>query len=109
MAAVAFAGADERIAYDDLRSALREVLRDAVPQKHEVTRAIQQMCKIAKDMKVRSATQRTGGEDSDSADEADVPAVDWQDETFLINDVFLRFYLRWIHRVELLNSRQSLN
>jgi hypothetical protein len=49
-------------------------------------------------MQIKTALQRDsdiGGEDEDKVD---IPALDWKDERLLINDVFLRFYLRWVHR-----------
>jgi hypothetical protein len=103
LSAVAFAGAKEQTPYDDLRTALREVLQNDLPQKHEVTRSIQYMVEIAKAMQVRSAKQRDGGEVSDPEALVDVPAIDWVDDTLQINDVFLRFYLKWIERPNLIN------
>ena len=99
LAAVAYAGAGDQIAYDDLRSSLRTILLDVPPQKHEVTRAIQHMCDIARQMQTHNAPRRDQPEvELEENSGVDVPAVDWQEDTLQINDVFLRFYLRWIHR-----------
>lgn len=101
LAAVAYSGANEATSYNDLRSALRDVLTETPPLKHEVTRAIQQMCDIAKKMQVRNALVRDQQDElavANDKDVSDVPTIDWQDDTLQINDVFLRFYLRWIHR-----------
>ena len=101
LAAVAYSGANEATSYDDLRASLRDVLAETPPQKHEVTRAIQQMCDIAKKMQVRDALTHNQQDELAIArdrDVIDVPTIDWQDDTLQINDVFLRFYLRWIHR-----------
>jgi hypothetical protein len=102
LAAVAFSGAHEQTAYDDLRSALRDVLMETPPQKHEVTRAIQHMCEIAKQAQVHDSLRRNNASSAtdEGADQIELPAVDWQNDTLQINDVFLRFYLRWIHRSE---------
>jgi len=70
-AAVAYGGANEQISYDDLRSTLQEVLLDSVPQKHEVTRAIQQMCRIARTMQLNNALQRDSDANPDDEDETD--------------------------------------
>ena len=94
---MAYSGAAEKTSYDDLRSALRDILTNAVPQKHEVTRSIVQMCDIAKKMQVKKALQRDAeAEDTDS--NVEIPPIDWKDDQIIINDVFLRFYLRWVHR-----------
>lgn len=42
--------------------------------------------------------QQNAADADDVEASLDIPAIDWQDETLQINDVFLRFYLRWIHR-----------
>ena len=97
LAAIAYSGAGEQTSYDDLRAALREILSKAVPQKHEVTRSILQMCGIAKKMQVKSAMQRDA-EAEDAIDTVEIPPIDWKDDQVMINDVFLRFYLRWEHR-----------
>ncbi len=105
LAAVAYSGASEAITYDDLRSALRDVLVDTPPQKHETTRAIQYMCDIAKRMQIKDALSRDQTESLGTdleGNSTDIPTIDWQDDTLQINDVFLRFYLQWIHRPKVL-------
>jgi len=102
LAAVAYSGANEQTAYDDLRSALRDILSEAAPEKHEVARAIQHMCEIAKQVQMHDALRRSNSpiQTEEEVDQIEIPSVDWQNDTLQINDVFLRFYLRWIHRYE---------
>ena len=61
-----------------LRGALQEVLADDLPQRHEVTRVLVAMTKIARKME---------GE----------PVVDYDEEYEIlhISDPFFAFYLRW--------------
>jgi hypothetical protein len=47
------------------------VLLDSVPQKHEVTRAIQQMCRIARTMQLNNALQWDSDANPDDEDETD--------------------------------------
>ncbi len=69
----------DTINYETLRSSIRDVLSDNIPQAHEVTRVLEQMSLIA------------------SSDEASTPVLDWEkDEQRLhITDPFFAFYLKW--------------
>lgn len=69
----------EMIPYEQLRSAIRDVLSDSVPQAHEVSRVLDKMAEIA------------------ANDEASTPVLDWEkDERRIhITDPFFAFYLRW--------------
>lgn len=69
----------EKIEYEELRSAIRIVLSDNIPQAHEVSRVLDKMSEIA------------------SSDEASTPVIDWEkDEQLLhITDPFFSFYLKW--------------
>ena len=69
----------DTIEYETLRSAIRDILSDNIPQAHEVTRVLEKMAEIA------------------STDEASVPVLDWEkDERKLhITDPFFAFYLKW--------------
>jgi hypothetical protein len=79
LAAIAITGPKKELHYDDIRSALRAVLVDKHPQKHEVTNALKQMVDIAKEMSVEN------------------PAIDLDNDTVFIQNPFFRFYLRWMH------------
>lgn len=67
------------IEYEELRSAIRAVLDDELPQAHEVSRVLEQMAKVS------------------SLDESSVPVIDYEkDERKLhITDPFFAFFLRW--------------
>ncbi len=67
------------IEYEVLRTAIRAVLDDDVPQAHEVSRVLEQMAKVS------------------SLDESSVPVIDYEkDERKLhITDPFFAFFLRW--------------
>ncbi|EGQ7978605.1 hypothetical protein ACPF31_002654 [Vibrio cholerae] len=69
----------QTVTYEELRTAIREILKDSVPQAHEVTRVLEKMSEIA------------------SSDEASTPVIDWEkDEQKLhITDPFFAFYLKW--------------
>lgn len=69
----------ETIEYEQLRSVIKEVLTDDIPQAHEVTRVLEQMTRIA------------------SSDEASTPVLDWDKEErkLHITDPFFAFYLKW--------------
>lgn len=101
IAAIAFADAPEKLPYDDLRTALKDTLTDAIPQKGEITRAIGHMVEIAKKIQ-NETTTLNDNEQTTENDRIDVPSVDWKDDTLYINDVFLRFYLKWIHKAEVI-------
>jgi hypothetical protein len=82
LAAIAHTGPLTELRYVQLRTALRDVLADAVPQQHEVTRVLDQMSQIAR--------ERLEGE----------PVVDWDGEleTLHISDPYFAYYLRWAVR-----------
>ncbi|MER6572550.1 ATP-binding protein [Streptomyces sp. NPDC001093] len=77
--AIANTGPVLAIGYDQLRLSLREVLKDEVPQRHEVTRVLDQMTKIAKE------------------DIEGEPVVDYDEglSTLHVSDPYFAFYLRW--------------
>lgn len=69
----------DKIEYEKLRSAIRLVLSDNIPQAHEVSRVLDKMSEIA------------------SSDEASTPVIDWEKEEQIlhITDPFFAFYLKW--------------
>ena len=69
----------DTIEYEQIRSAIKAILIDALPQAHEVTRVLERMAEIA------------------SSDESSTPVIDWdKDENKLhITDPFFAFYLKW--------------
>ncbi|MCX5644744.1 MAG: hypothetical protein NTZ17_08665 [Phycisphaerae bacterium] len=69
----------ETIEYDRLRSAIREILADKLPQANEVSRVLEKMGEIAQN------------------DEASTPVIDWekQEQKLHITDPFFAFYLKW--------------
>lgn len=79
--AIADTGPLTSITYEQLRAALRNVLHpyDDLPQKHEVTRVLDEMSKIARD--------QIAGE----------PVVDYDSElaTLFISDPYFAYWLRW--------------
>ncbi|GAA2154593.1 hypothetical protein GCM10009760_53650 [Kitasatospora kazusensis] len=79
--AIAHTGPALSIGYDQLRISLRGVLKSDVPQRHEVTRVLDQMTKIAKD--------EIEGE----------PVVDYDEglSTLHVSDPYFAYYLRWGH------------
>ncbi len=68
-----------KIDYETLRSSIRELLSDDVPQAHEVTRVLEKMAQIA------------------SKEEMSVKVLDWDDEEqkLHITDPFFAFFLKW--------------
>jgi hypothetical protein len=76
--AIAETGPLPKISYDVLRSSLNNVLKDKIPQRHEVTSVLKQFSKISHEM----------GSDV---------GIDWDaaGRSLDISDPFLRFYLRW--------------
>ncbi|HEX4296080.1 MAG TPA: TniB family NTP-binding protein [Rhizomicrobium sp.] len=76
--ALAETGPKAAVSYEELRTALSDMLTDMVPQKHEITSALRHL----------SAISRKIGAES---------AIDWDEEKREINiaDPYLRFYLRW--------------
>jgi hypothetical protein len=79
LAAIAKTGPLTQLTYEDLRAAIRDVLAEEPPQRHEVTRILEKMTEIAK--------ERIEGE----------PVVDYDSDlgTLFIADPFFAFYLRW--------------
>lgn len=69
----------ETIEYEQLRSAMRKVLSDKIPQAGEITRVLEKMAEIA------------------ATDEASTPVLDWEKEErkLHITDPFFAFYLKW--------------
>lgn len=65
--------------YEDLRSAIREVSADQIPQLHEVARVLKHMSTIA------------------ASDQSSTPVIDFEedDKKLHITDPFFAFYLRW--------------
>jgi hypothetical protein len=69
----------ETVDYESLRTSIRDVLADNIPQAREVTRVLEKMAEIA------------------SSDEASTPVLDWEkaDQRLHITDPFFAFYLKW--------------
>ncbi|PWV88041.1 hypothetical protein [Pantoea ananatis] len=69
----------QTIQYEELRSAIRDLVQDTPPQAHEVTRVLEKMSKIA------------------ASEEASTPVIDWEkeDRKLHITDPFFAFYLKW--------------
>lgn len=69
----------DTIQYEALRASIRDIVFDAPPQAHEVTRVLEKMSEIA------------------SNDEASTPVIDWEKEEqkLHITDPFFAFYLKW--------------
>lgn len=67
------------VEYEPLRTAIRGILNDTLPQAHEVSRVLEQMAKIS------------------STDESSVPVIDYEkDERRLhVTDPFFAFFLKW--------------
>ena len=65
--------------YEDLRSAIREVALEEVPQLHEVARVLKHMSDIT------------------ATDQSSTPVIDFdeEDKCLHITDPFFAFYLRW--------------
>ena len=80
--AIAATGPLTQITYEELRASLREVMASEPPQRHEVTRVLEEMARIAKD--------QIEGE----------PVVDYVSDvaTLYISDPFFAYYLRWAVR-----------
>ncbi|WP_141630121.1 hypothetical protein [Saccharomonospora azurea] len=79
LAAIAHTGPLTSVTYEQLRSSFREVLASEVPQRHEITRVLEEMSKIAR--------QHIPGE----------PIVDYDEEmsTLHISDPYFAYYLKW--------------
>jgi hypothetical protein len=69
-------GADE---YDELRTAIRAVLDEELPQAHEAARVLEQMAKVS------------------SLDESSVPVIDYEKEErkLHVTDPFFAFFPSW--------------
>ena len=69
----------QTIEYEQLRSAIREILAEQIPQAGEVTRVLEKMAEIA------------------SSDESSTPVLDWEkeDQKLHITDPFFAFFLKW--------------
>lgn len=78
LAAIAATGPRTAIRYEELRSALKDVLSGAIPQAHEITNVLGQMTKIAKD-----------------ADGEPVVEYDADYSTLHIADPYFAYWLRW--------------
>ncbi|MEZ5920273.1 MAG: hypothetical protein R3C60_02870 [Parvularculaceae bacterium] len=76
--ALAETGPKSAVPYDELRASLNDILKEMVPQKHEITSALKHLAKISKDIGAETA-------------------VDWDDAKREINiaEPYLRFFLRW--------------
>lgn len=76
--AIASTGPKATVTYDEIKASLADLLKDRIPQKHEVTAAFKHLSRISKDI----------GADS---------AIDWDDDgrEVAVADPYLRFYLRW--------------
>lgn len=76
--ALAMSGPRAVISYDELRELLGSILREQVPQKHEITSALKHLSKISREIGAGSA-------------------IDWDDDKreITLTDPYLRFYLRW--------------
>ncbi len=79
LTAIAKTGPKTELHYNDLRASLRDVLNSEPPQRHEVTRVLEEMTKIAR--------EKIDGE----------PVVDYDValETLYISDPFFAYFLRW--------------
>jgi hypothetical protein len=79
LAAIACTGPLTSITYEQLRQALRWVLLEELPQRHEVTRVLEEMSRIAR--------ERVEGE----------PVVDYDAELGVLHvaDPFFAYFLRW--------------
>lgn len=77
--AIAQTGPLTEIRYEELRTAMREIMEDSVPRAHEITRVLEKMTEIAQ--------EEIEGE----------PVLDWDKEmsTLYIADPFFAYYLRW--------------
>lgn len=69
----------QKVDYEQLRAAIRQLLQSDVPQAHEISRVLEKMSEIA------------------SSDEASTPVLDWDKEArqLHITDPFFAFVLKW--------------
>ncbi|WP_162888405.1 ATP-binding protein [Streptomyces cavourensis] len=79
LAAIAHTGPGTELTYEEIRAALKDVLSSDAPQRHEVTRILEEMTKIA--------ANEIPGE----------PVVDYDVELgkLYISDPYFAFFLRW--------------
>lgn len=79
LAGIAHTGPLTELTYEQLRSSLREALESEPPQRHEVTRVLEQMAVIARD------------------DIEGEPVIDFvaQLGTLYISDPFFAYYMKW--------------
>ncbi|MEZ0111962.1 hypothetical protein ABH920_005980 [Catenulispora sp. EB89] len=80
--AIAWTGPLTEVTYEQVRGGLREVMADEIPQRHEVTRVLEEMARIAR--------EQTQGE---PVVDYDVPLA-----TLYIADPYFAFFLRWGQR-----------
>lgn len=90
LAGIASTGPKTEIDWTEIRSALRKVMADEPPAKHEYTRALEHMSRIARDLVWEEESERLIGD----------PAVEFDPEMdkFHISDPFFAFQLRWMVR-----------
>ncbi len=76
--ALAATGPKSLVSYDELRQELNNLLKEQVPQKHEITSALKHLAVLAREFGKGAA-------------------IDWNEDTREVNlvDPYLRFYLRW--------------
>ncbi len=91
LAAIAETGPLTELTYEELRASLRQVIQGDPPQRHEVTRVLEEMAKIAK--------EQIEGE----------AVVDYDAElaTLYISDPFFAYFLRWGVRSSSANGARS--
>lgn len=90
--AIAWTGPKAELTWTEIRAALREVLDEEPPQRHEYTRVLEQMSDIAHKMMWDEANERFIGD----------PVLEFDAElgTVHISDPFFAFQLRWAIRPE---------
>lgn len=94
LTAVAALGPKTRTSYDDIRSSLQSLLlSSSMPAKHEITSALINMTKIAK--------EKIEGE----------PPIEWvsSEDSLVITDPFLLFYMKWATHHDAPGSELPLN
>lgn len=69
----------ETISYDTLRASIREIIDEDLPQRHEISRVLEQIADIS------------------YTDSSSTPVIDWQkdDDILTITDPFFAFFLKW--------------
>jgi hypothetical protein len=88
--AIAWTGPKTELSWTEIRTALREVLADEPPQRHEYTRVLEQMSEIARKTVWEEEHQRYRGD----------PVLDFDSELGIlhVSDPFFAFQLRWAVR-----------